>query len=56
MVHSFYVVKNGVSTSVDNKTSPKKTNSPHGNPAGESTSSPVGKTGGLVSGNVAAGG
>lgn len=56
MVHSFYVIKNGAATSVDNKTAPKKTNSPHGNPAGESTSAPVSKTGGLVSGGVAAGG
>jgi len=56
MAHSFYVVKNGAAKSVDNITAPKKTNSPHGNPAGESVSAPVGKGNSMKSGGVAAGG
>lgn len=56
MAHSFYVVKNGAAKSVDNITAPKKTNSAHGSPAGESVAAPVSKSNSLRSGNVAAGG
>lgn len=56
MAHSFYVIKNGAVRSVDNKTNPRKTNAPHGNPAGESVGNSVSKSNSLKSGSVPAGG
>ncbi len=56
MVHSFYVMKCGTATSVDIKTAPKKNNTAHGNPPGESVGAPVGKSNTLKSGSVPAGG
>jgi len=56
MAHSFYVIRNGVATSVDNITSPKKTVLARGNAPGESVSAPVRKTNTLKSGSVPAGG